>query len=78
MGLCGRLEAIRAPTVGKAKKAKKTNMPPTAGLVPNLLGSCAERARTYSATLAKNMATQRPASDHASHAAARALIRPTP
>jgi hypothetical protein len=35
-----------------------------------------ERARTYSAILATDMATERPASDQASQAAARVLIPP--
>src|SRR3712207_1688161 len=78
-GLWGRLEAIRAPTKGKAKKGTKINMPLTkVKLVPQLLGTGAERARRSSATLATNMATQRPASDHASQEAARVLILPTP
>jgi hypothetical protein len=42
------------------------------------LGSCAERARTYSKTLTKNMVTQRRASDQASHNAAWALVLPAP
>jgi hypothetical protein len=40
-------------------------------LAPKLLGTCAQRARTYSATLAKNMATESPHSAHASQAVAR-------
>jgi hypothetical protein len=78
MGFSGRLEATRAPTKGKAKKGTKTNRPLTVRLAPQLLGAGAARARTYSATLATNMATERAASDQASQAAARGLILPTP
>src|SRR5215211_5203187 len=79
MGLRGRLEAIRAPTKGKARKgSKKTNTmlkPP----VPQVIGGCADRGRTmYNATSATNMISERVASDQASHAAARALIPPIP
>src|SRR5215211_1080390 len=75
MGFMGRLEAIRAPTRGKARKGTKNNSSPRASLVTLLLGtSCAEWARTFSAPLATNMARERPASDHASQKAARALI----
>src|SRR5829696_569565 len=78
MGLWGRLEAIRAPTIGKAKKGTMSNRPPTVRLAPQLLGTCADRARTYSGMLAKNIASERPASDQASTAAARVLTSPTP
>jgi hypothetical protein len=50
----------------------------TVRLATKLLGIGAERARTYSATLATNMATERPASDHANQAAERRLIPPPP
>src|SRR5919202_5728014 len=67
----GCLEAIRAPTRGKAKKETKINSSLRA---PPVLGaSCDEWARKYSTTLARNMATQRPASDQASQEAARPL-----
>src|SRR5215211_1456791 len=79
MGLWGRLEAIRAPTKGEAKKGTKSNRPPMLRLAPQLLGTGAERASTHSATLATNMAMERPASDHASHAeATRVLNLPVP
>src|SRR5687767_500282 len=78
MGLCGRLEAIRAPTIGKAKKGTKLNRPLTVSTLTQLLGDCADRASTYSAALAKNMATETPASDQASQEATRVLIPPTP
>src|SRR5215207_778307 len=78
MGFLGRLEAIRAPTRGKARKGStKTNTllkPP----VPQVVGSCTDRVSTYSTTVAMNMATERPASDHASQEAARVLNPPTP
>src|SRR5215210_1408292 len=77
MELSGRLEAIRAPTIGKAKKSAHPNCPPMERSTPQLLGTCAERARTNSTTLARKMASQRPASDHASQEARRALIPPT-
>jgi hypothetical protein len=79
MGLWGRLEAIRAPTKGKARKGTiKTNTmlkPP----VPQVIGGCADRGRMmYNATFATNMISERVASDQASHAAVRALIPPIP
>jgi len=64
--------------MGKAKMGMEVNMSMTETLAPKVLGSCAERARTNSATLVKNMATQRPASDQASQEAARPLTLPTP
>src|SRR5215216_8177225 len=78
MGLWGRLEAIRAPTRGKAKKSTCPNRPAMVRLAPQLLGTGAERASTHSATLATNMATERAASAHASQKAARLLILPVP
>src|SRR4028119_194590 len=76
MGLRGRLEAIRAPTMGKAKKGTETNRSKMERLVTKLLGAsaCAARVRTKNATLAKNMTKERAASDQASQAAARGLI----
>src|SRR5215211_4874190 len=78
IGLRGRLEAIRAPTKGKARKGTmKTNTmlkPP----VPQVIGGCADRGRmTYNVTFATNMTSERVASDQASQAAAWALIPPT-
>src|SRR5215213_5771763 len=75
-GFLGCLEAIRAPTMGKARKETKINSSPRVS--PVLVGSCDERVRTCSTTLARNMATQRPASDQASQEAARDLIPSTP
>src|SRR5215216_370842 len=79
MGLWGRLEAIRAPTKGKARKGTmKTNTmlkPP----VPQVIGGCADRGRMmYIATFATNMISERVASDQPGHAAVRALIPPIP
>jgi hypothetical protein len=74
-GFSGRLEAIIAPTMGKARKGKKINTSPT--VVP-AASPWTKRARTYSATPTRNMATDRPASDQASQAAARRLIPPPP
>src|SRR5215216_7487365 len=79
MGLWGRLEAIRAPTKGKARKGSmKTNTmlkPP----VPQVIGGCTDRGRMmYNATFATNMTSARVASDQASQVAARVLIPPTP
>src|SRR5918992_4030370 len=82
IGFWGRLEAIRAPTRGKARKGKKITRPPMSPPVPHVLGGrvagAAYKDMMVSATLAKNMATERPASDQASQAAARRLIPPTP
>src|SRR5215210_2511112 len=75
-GFLGCLEVIRAPTMGKARKETKINS--SLRVSPVLVGSCDEWARTCSTTLARNMATQRLASDQASHAEARVLILPTP
>src|SRR5215210_8400398 len=78
MGFCGRLEATRAPTMGKARKSKKLTVSPTVPTVNQSPEACADRGRASSTPVATNMATERPASDHASHAAARALILPAP
>jgi len=75
-GFLGCLDAIRAPTMGKARKETKINS--SLRLSPALVGSCEEWARTYSTTLARNMATQRPANVQASHAAVWRPILLTP
>src|SRR5215217_5004151 len=75
-GFLGCLEAIRAPTIGKARKETKINS--SLRVSPVLVGSCDEWARTCSTTLARNMATQSPASAQASQEAARDLIPSTP
>src|SRR5215207_2240588 len=56
-GFLGCLEAIRAPTMGKARKETKINS--SLRVSPVLVGSCDEWARTCSTMLARNMATQR-------------------
>src|SRR5918997_1448218 len=80
MGFWGRLEAIRAPTRGKARKGKKISRPPMSPPVPHVLGGrvagAAYKDMMVSATLAKYMATERPASDQPTQAAVRWLIPP--
>src|SRR5215212_2434706 len=68
MGWWGRLEAIRAPTRGKARKDRKTSVSLTVSTVTRSLGHCAEEAGTESTMMGANMVTERPASDQASHA----------
>src|SRR5919199_6281069 len=77
MGLEGRLEAMRAPTKGKARKGNrkiKTRLRPP---VPKELGGCTDRVRKYNTTVVTNMVTERAPSDHASQGA-RVLTPPTP
>jgi hypothetical protein len=66
--------------MGKAKKGTETNRSMMERLVTKLLeaSACAARMRTKNATLAKNMATERPASVQASQEAAREFALPTP
>src|SRR5829696_1020960 len=79
MGLLGRLEAMRAPTIGKARKGTPINKSVRVNLVLTLPGTCgADLMRTYSATMAKNMATHNMDNDHASQEATRPLILLTP
>src|SRR5215217_2334157 len=78
MGLRGRLEAINVPTTAKAKKSTSPNRLTKVRLTPQLLGTCADWASTYSGMLAKNKATDRAESDHASQDVARVLISPIP
>src|SRR4028118_780266 len=65
IGLWGRLEAIRAPTRGKARKGEKSTRPPSSLAVPQSLGGCVAGAsgkdRRVSAQPTKNMANERPA-----------------
>ncbi len=56
----------------------ETNRSMTVRLALEPPGTCADRSRTNSATVAKNMATESPASDQASQEAARGLILSTP
>src|SRR5215210_3800810 len=74
----GRLEAIRAPTSGKAKKRTPPTRPPTPTSALQLLGRSALRARNHSGMVATNIAKVRQASDQASHVEARvfALVPP--
>src|SRR5919112_2507337 len=60
MRLWGRLEAIRAPTSGKARKSPCPSTPPTERSTPQLSGTCAERASTTSGMLDTKIATERP------------------
>src|SRR5215210_9119080 len=78
MGFCGRLEAIRAPTMGKARKNKEITASLTEPTVNQSPENRADRTRASSTSVATNMATESAASDHASHAAARALVPPEP
>ena len=81
IGFWGRLEAIRAPTRGKARKGKKITRPLMGPAVPHVLGGRVAGASStdmmVSATLAKNMATERPASDQASQEEARVFALPS-
>src|SRR5919112_319816 len=79
IGFSGRLEAIRAPTIVKVRKGASINRPPMAPPEPQSLEGCAAGAVTYNDKMvsmapATNMAPERPASDQASHEAARVLI----
>jgi hypothetical protein len=76
--LRGRLEAIRAPTKGKARKGNRKINTMLRPAVPQLEGGCTDRVRKNKTTVATNMATERPASDQASEEAARVLISPFP
>jgi hypothetical protein len=74
MGFPGRLEAIRAPTIGKGRKGNIAHngvlMPP----VPQLRGCRTGRVAICRATATRNKTTQSSASDQASHEMARGLI----
>src|SRR5688572_8648118 len=65
IGFWGRLEAVRAPTRGKARKGKKITRPLMGPAVPHVLGGRVAGASStdmmVSAPLAKNMATERAA-----------------
>jgi hypothetical protein len=78
IGFSGRLDAIKPPTTGKARKGEKISRLLRGPAVPQSLGGCvagpAYKDRTVSAKLTKNMATERAASDHASQEAVRPLI----
>src|SRR5918995_263914 len=74
----GRLEAIRAPTSGKAKKRPPPASPPTLTSAFQPLGMSALRARNHSGKAATNTAKVSPASDQASHVEARVCPPPPP
>src|SRR5215211_2965730 len=76
IGFRGRLEATKAPTMGKARKSTKVTASPMMPTMVELSGNRADPARKSSTPTATNMATQRPANDHASKEAARVLIPP--
>jgi hypothetical protein len=70
---------MREPIIGEAKKGTPINKSVRVNLVLTLLGTCgADVMRTYSATMAKNMATHSMDIDHASQEATRLLILRTP
>src|SRR5215204_5046354 len=73
IGLLGRLEAMRVPTIGKARKGMKINRLLTRPLVPQVLGACADRVRMNKAMVVANKASERAPSDQASQEAARSL-----
>ena len=73
IGLLGRLEAIRAPTMGKARKGVESNRVLTRPLVPQVVEACADRVRMAKAICAANRASQRAPSDQASQLAVRLL-----
>src|SRR5215216_5760628 len=82
IGFSGRLEAIRAPTIVKARKGARINRLPMAPPEPQSLKGCAAGAVTYkdkmvSMAPATNMAPERPASDQASQEEARVFALPS-
>src|SRR5215212_4077845 len=78
IGLLGRLEAIRAPTVGKARNGSRKMSTMLRPPVPQLEGGCTDRVRKYNTTVATNIASERAPSDQASQAAPRGLILAAP
>jgi hypothetical protein len=72
------LEAIKAPTSGKAKKKAPPTRPPTPRSALQLLGRSALRARNHSGMVATNMARVRQASDQAINAEARVFALAPP
>src|ERR687889_738675 len=74
IGFLGRLEAVRAPTMGKARKVMKISASPAVLHAP--APSRAGRGRTDSTMIATAMARQSPASDQASQEAVRVLLAP--
>src|SRR3712207_5333108 len=79
MGFLGCLEAIRAPTKGKARKGnRKTKMMLTTPPVPQELGGCAGRVAMYRPMVATHEMSESVASDHASLEAVRRFTPPIP
>src|SRR5829696_9598625 len=74
IGFPGRLEAIRAPTMGKARKGSMKTSTALSPPVPQVLGGCTDRVATYRATDAAQRTSERPASNQASQEAIRPLI----
>src|SRR5215212_7439745 len=70
IGFSGRLEEIRAPTRGKARKGTTKMSTALAPPVPQVLGGCTDRARTYNTIAAPHTTSERTASDQASQKAA--------
>src|ERR671916_1770655 len=66
MGFSGRLDAIRAPTTGKARKGSRSINWPLSPPVPQGLGTSKDLAGMYNAIVAANRANERPARDQAS------------
>jgi hypothetical protein len=60
MGFRGRLEAIRAPTRGKARKGMTTKSTALSPPVPQLGGGCTARVATYNTMLAAHRRSERP------------------
>src|ERR687894_921881 len=73
IGFLGRLDAIRAPTTGKARKGSREINSPLSPPVPQELGTSTDLAGMYNAIVAANKANERPARDQASQEAVRLL-----
>jgi hypothetical protein len=65
IGFSVRLDAIRAPTTGKARKGSRKSNSPLSPPVPQGLGTSTDLAGIYNAMLATNMANERPARNQA-------------
>src|SRR5215212_4392 len=60
IGFSGRLDAIRAPTTGKARKGSREINSPLSPPAPQELGTSTDLAGMYNAIVAANRATERP------------------
>jgi hypothetical protein len=78
MGFPGRLEAIRAPTIGKGRKVNMAHNGVLIPPVPHLLGGRTGRVTICRAMAARNKTTESAASAQSSHEVARVLIPLTP